>query len=67
MVGRSSAICGRNWPNFELIRDFIVVIVTCKNADDSIEIEGARQGHKIIIMSIFRRSMADNSVVIEDN
>ena len=30
------------WPNFELIQDFIVVRVTCKNEEDPIKHEGAR-------------------------
>ena len=30
------------WPNFELIRDFIVVLVTSKNEEDPIKTEGAR-------------------------
>ena len=29
-------------PNFELIRDFIVGLVTCKNEEDPIKNEGAR-------------------------
>ena len=38
----NSAVRGRIWPNFELIRDFMVVIVTCKNKEDSIKNEDAR-------------------------
>ena len=29
-----SAVGGLIWPNFELIRDFMVVNVTCKNEED---------------------------------
>ena len=29
-------------PNFKLIRDYIVVLVTCKNEENAIKIEGAR-------------------------
>ena len=29
-------------PNFELIRDYIVVLVACKNEEDPIKNEGAR-------------------------
>ena len=29
-------------PKFELIQDFIVVLVTCKNEEDPIKNEGAR-------------------------
>ena len=38
----NSAVCGRIVPNFELTRDYIVDLVTCKNEEDSIKIEGAR-------------------------
>ena len=37
-----AAINGRIWPIFELIRDFIVVLVTYKNEDEPIKNEGAR-------------------------
>ena len=30
------------WPNIELVRDFMVVLVTCKNEEDLIKNEGAR-------------------------
>ena len=33
------------WPNFELIRDGIDILVTCKNKEDSIKNEGARSLH----------------------
>ena len=29
-------------PKFELVQDFMVVLVTCKNEEDRIKIEGAR-------------------------
>ena len=32
----------RIWPNFELVRDFMVGLITCKNEEDQIENEGAR-------------------------
>ena len=32
-----SAVSGLIWLNFELIRDFIVVQVTCKNEEDPIK------------------------------
>ena len=35
------AVRGRNWPNFKFMRDFMVVLVTCKNEEDSIENKGA--------------------------
>ena len=33
---------GMIWPNFELIRDFIGVLVACKIEEDPIKNEGAR-------------------------
>ena len=36
------AVHGRIWPNLELIRDFIVVLVTFKNEEDLINNEDAR-------------------------
>ena len=38
----SSAVHGWIRPNFKLIRDYIVVLVTCKNEENPIKIEGAR-------------------------
>ena len=37
----NSAILGQIWPNFELVRD-VMVVVTCKNEEDPIKNEGAR-------------------------
>ena len=38
----NSAVHGWIWQNFKLIRDYIVVLVTCKNEENLIKIEGAR-------------------------
>ena len=38
----NSAIHGRIWSNFELVLDFMVVLVTCENEEDPIENVGAR-------------------------
>ena len=38
----NSEVCGLIWPNFELIRDFMVVLVTCKNEEDPIKNESAK-------------------------
>ena len=35
-------IHGMIWSNFELIQDFMVVLLSCKNEDDPIKNEGAR-------------------------
>ena len=37
-----SAVLGPIWPNFELVRDFIDVLVTCTYEEDPIKNEGAR-------------------------
>ena len=38
----NSAVLGPIWPNFELVRDFMNVLVTCKYEEDPIKNEGAR-------------------------
>ena len=38
----NSAVHGPIWSNFELIQDFMIVLVTCKNEEDPIKNEGAR-------------------------
>ena len=38
----NSITCDGIWPQFQLIQAFIVVLVTCKNEEDSVKNEGAR-------------------------
>ena len=38
----NSAVLGPIWLNFELVRDIIDVLVTCKYEEDPIKSEGAR-------------------------
>ena len=38
----NSAVHGRIGLNSELVQDFMVVLLTCKNQEDPIKIEGAR-------------------------
>ena len=38
----NSAVLGPIWPNFELVRDVVDVLVTCKYEEDPIKNEGAR-------------------------
>ena len=38
----NSAVLGPIWPNFELVRDVINVLVTCKYGEDPIKNRGAR-------------------------
>ena len=38
----NSAVLGPTWPNFELVRDVIGVLVTCKYEEDPIKNEGTR-------------------------
>ena len=47
------------WPNFELIRVLIVVLVTSKNEKDLIKMKALECSQHYT--SIFRRSRADNS------
>ena len=45
----NSTICDRILPNFELIRDFMVVLVTCKNEEDPSKNEGARVAVRLYV------------------
>ena len=38
----NSAVLGPIWPNFELVRDVMDVLVTCKYEEDPIKNKGAR-------------------------
>ena len=38
----NSAVLGQIWPKFELVRDIMVVLVTCKYEEDPIKNEGAK-------------------------
>ena len=38
----NSAVHGPIWSNFELVQDFMVVLLTCKNEEDPIKNRGAR-------------------------
>ena len=38
----NSTVCGRILPNFELVRDIMIVLHTCKNEEDPIKNEDAR-------------------------
>ena len=38
----NSVVSGRIIPKFELIQAFIVVLITCKNKEDTIKNEGSR-------------------------
>ena len=41
-MAANSAVLGPIWPNFELVRDVIDDLVTCKYEEDPIKNEGAR-------------------------
>ena len=41
-MAANSAVLGRFWPKFELVRDIIDVLVTCKYEENPIKNEGAR-------------------------
>ena len=40
-MATNSAVRGRIWANFQIIRGFMVVLVTCKNEEDQIKNDGA--------------------------
>ena len=50
-------------PNFELARDIIVVLHTCKNEEDPIKNEDARVLTRLYVVFFFSRSRAANSEV----
>ena len=50
---------GRIWPKFELIRDVVVILVTCKNEEDPLKNKDAR----VATTQNFKHSTADNSTV----
>ena len=58
----NSAVLGPIWPNFELVRDVMDVLVTCKYEKDPIKNEGARMDTPLY-SNFFRRARADNSGV----
>ena len=49
------------WPNFKVVQDVIVVLVTCKNEEDLNKNEGDRV--LTLYINFFRRARADNSGV----
>ena len=57
-----SAVHGWSRPNFTLIWDYIVVLVTCKNEEDPIKNDGSRV-RASLLFRFFRRSRAANSKV----
>ena len=58
----NSAVCSRSMPNFELLRDIIVVLLTYMNVEDQIKNEGARVLTRFIYL-FFRCSRAANPEV----
>ena len=40
--GQLTAVRGRIWPKFELSRDIVVILVTCKNEEDPLKNKDAR-------------------------
>ena len=58
----NSTVLGRIWLKFELFRDIINVLLTCKYAEDPIKNEGARVLTRLYDV-FFRRSRAANSEV----
>ena len=64
----NSGVCGGIWPKFELIQDFMHVLVTCKNEDDRFKNEVARVFTRFLPLQVYgdfsRRSRAANSAVL---
>ena len=58
----NSAVCGQIGPIFELIQDYIVALVTCKNEEDSIKTQSTRELTSLKL-DFFRHSRAANSEV----
>ena len=54
----NSAVLGPIWPIFELVRDVIDVLVTCKYEEDPIKNEGARVDTIFPIITIWELSVA---------
>ena len=60
----NSAVHGWIRPNFKLILDYIVVLVTCKNEEDPIKNEGARVLTSLLFdFSDAQGQLTPNSVV----
>ena len=59
-----SAVLGRIWPNFELVRDIMVVLVICKYEEDPIKNEGARVLTRLyVVFSDAQGQLTPKSVV----
>ena len=58
-----STVLGLIWPNFERIQDFMVALVTCKNKEELITIEGAKVVTTIIDFSDAQGQLTPNSVM----
>ena len=58
-----SVVRGQIKPKFELVRDFLVVLITCKNKEDPIINEGARVITRVYVVFFFRGSRAANFAV----
>ena len=46
----NSGVGGGIWPKYELIQDFMHVLVTCKNEDDLFKNEGARVFTRFLLL-----------------
>ena len=61
----NSAVLGPIWPNFELVRDVINVLVTCKYEEDPIKNRGARVFKTLYVnFSDAQRQITLDSVVV---
>ena len=60
--GQLTVVPGRIWSKFELVPDFMVVLITCKNEEDPSKNEGARVFTTLCI-NYFADTPEDNSRV----
>ena len=53
----NSAVGGRVELKFDIIRDFMVVLLTCKNEEDPIKVEGARMLKRLYVVVFFFQTL----------
>ena len=51
----NSAVLGPIWPNFELVRDVMVVLVTCKNEEDLVKMKALECSQHYTLIFLTRK------------
>ena len=59
-----SAVLGRIWPKFELNRDIMVVLVTCKYEEDPIKMKALACSQRFPIIALWKLSVAMDTRVL---